>query len=138
MLMSISITDLAADVGVASGTLRFYERAGLVSPSGRSKAGYRMFDESASERVRFIKSAQRAGLRLREIRELLQVRDEGVCYCGHTVDLLARRIEELDAEVASLTALRTELVVMMEQNEECRAAGPMAWPCGPGQIENAR
>jgi DNA-binding transcriptional MerR regulator len=136
--MAISITDLAAEVGVASGTLRFYERAGLVSPSGRSKAGYRLFDESVAERVRFIKDAQHAGLRLREIRELLQVRDEGACYCGHTVDLVARRIDELDAEMARLATLRAELVVMLEQNEECRAAGPMAWPCGPGEIESAQ
>ncbi len=123
---------------MASGTLRFYERAGLVLPSGRSKAGYRLFDASAADRVRFIKNAQGAGLRLREIRELLQVRDQGACYCGHTVDLVGRRIEEIDAELAHLRMLRAELVVMLEQSEECRAAGPMAWPCGPEQIENAR
>jgi DNA-binding transcriptional MerR regulator len=133
--MSISITKLAADVGVASGTLRFYERSGLLSPSGRSTAGYRLFDESVSERVRFIKDSQRAGLRLREIRELLHVRDEGACSCGHTIELVARRIEELDTEIARLATLRAELVVMQEQNEECRAAGPGAWPCEPRPVE---
>jgi DNA-binding transcriptional MerR regulator len=123
--MALSITDLATEARVASGTLRFYERAGLISPSGRTPAGYRLFEETAAGRVKFIKDAQRTGLRLREIKELLQVMDQGACSCGHTVDLVARRIGEVDAEVARLASLRAELVAMLERNEECLAT----WPC---------
>jgi DNA-binding transcriptional MerR regulator len=53
-----------------------------------------IYEDSVADRVRFIKGAQRSGLRLQEIAELLKVMDEGNCPCGHTADLDERRIVE--------------------------------------------
>ena len=74
--------------------------------------------------MRFIKGAQRLGLRLREIAELLQVRDRGGCPCGHTQALVERRV----AELVRLAGLRADLARLAAG---C-AAGPRAdgvWPC---------
>src|SRR4029453_262512 len=57
----------------------YYERVGLLPPPARSAAGYRLYDQDAVARLRLIKGAQGAGLRLREIGELLQVADQGLC-----------------------------------------------------------
>jgi hypothetical protein len=71
--------------------------------------------EGAVDRLRFVKGAQRVGLRLREIVELLEVVDRGQCPCGHTETLLRERLAAVDAELARLAALRSELARLLAQ-----------------------
>lgn len=66
--------------------------------------------DGPADLVRFIKSAQRSGLRLRDIDELLVIMDAGNCPCGHTADLVEKRLAEVDAEITRLEALRSSLV----------------------------
>jgi DNA-binding transcriptional MerR regulator len=82
--MALTVSTLADQAGLSADTVRYYERVGLLPPAARSPAGYRLYDQDAVGRLRLIKGAQRAGLRLREIGELLQVADRGQCPCGHT------------------------------------------------------
>ena len=108
-MATLTVAALAKRTGIPAATIRYYDRAGLLPPAARSPAGYRQYDEAAAERLRFIKGAQRLGLRLREVAELLAVRDRGACPCGHTQALLGRRLGEVDAEIARLVELRGEL-----------------------------
>ena len=94
------IAETAADAGVTPDTLRYYERVGLLGRPDRSPNGYRLYDEETTRRVLFIKGAQRMGLRLREIKELLETRDRGACPCGHTRTLVEQRIGEVESELA--------------------------------------
>ncbi len=94
--MTLKISDLAAEAGVSSDTIRFYERKGLLAPPERTSSGYRQFDPGVVRRVRFIKGAQALGLKLAEARELLEIQDKGACPCGHTRAMVERRISELD------------------------------------------
>ena len=57
----LRVAELAARAGVAASTVRFYERAGLLSPARRAQNGYRMFDESALEELAFIQRAKATG-----------------------------------------------------------------------------
>ncbi len=50
-----------------------------------------MYEEEAVQRLLFIKGVQRLGLRLREVRELLDIVDRGRCPCGHTETLVSRK-----------------------------------------------
>jgi DNA-binding transcriptional MerR regulator len=72
------------------------------------------------------------GLRLREIVELLAVRDTGTCPCEPAEELLRRRITEMDAELARLTALRADLARMAAALPagECPELPPGTW-CPP-------
>lgn len=72
------ISRLAERTGVPATTLRYYELEGLL-PADRSPAGYRLYDESAVERLGFITTAKRLGLPLAEIAELLHVWETGAC-----------------------------------------------------------
>lgn len=107
------VTDLAATAQVSGDTIRYYERVGLLPEPPRTASGYRTYGADAVDRLRFIQGAQRLGLRLREIGELLAVRDTGTCPCEPAEDLLARRLAEIDAEIARLTALRIEITRMV-------------------------
>jgi DNA-binding transcriptional MerR regulator len=129
--MALKVSDLASEAGVTPDTIRFYEREGLLTPPKRTASGYRQFEEPAVRRVRFIKGAQSLGLRLAEIRELLEIQDKGRCPCGHTKVLVERRIEQIDEEVAELRTLRNELDSLRDL--ECLTSDEVAagaWPCG--------
>ncbi len=78
--------------------------------------------------------AQRLGLTLTDIRDLLAVRDTGTCPCEPAEDLLRRRLADVDAQIARLTALRTEMVNMIERlpSAECPPPNPGTW-CPPDE-----
>ena len=128
----LRVAELAESVGLSADTVRYYERVGLLPPPARTPAGYRVYDDSAADRLRFIQGAQRLGLRLRDIAELLAVRDTGVCACEPAEQLLRRRLADLDAEMARLAALRAQMVAMVEAlpGEVCPPPTPGAW-CAP-------
>lgn len=127
--MKRRISDAAAEAGVSADTLRYYERVGLLGPSERTAAGYRRYDDSAAQRVRFIKGAQRMGLRLMDIRDLLEIRDRGACPCGHTRSLLEQRLDQVDDELRRLEGLRHELVDMLDGLAGCPEPPAGTWWC---------
>jgi DNA-binding transcriptional MerR regulator len=125
----LTVSGLAKRVGVGPDTIRYYEKAGLLPAPERSAADYRRYDESAVERLRFIQGAQRLGLRLREIKTLLEVRDTGQCPCEPAEQLLRGHIAEIDREMRRLRALRVELVAMADQlpGPDCPDPAPGTW-----------
>jgi DNA-binding transcriptional MerR regulator len=129
MSMAQTISVLADRLGVSTDTLRYYERLGLLHPAQRTPAGYRLYDEQSTERLRFIRGAQRMGLRLGDIKELLDVQDRGQCPCGHTKTLVQRRLAEVNAELGELSAVKRQLLDLKKRNEECMDATPGAWSC---------
>ena len=118
----LTVSKLAEEVGTSADTVRSYERIGLLPEPQRSPAGYRLYGDDAVDRLRFIKRAQRFGLRLETIGELLDVRRQGLCSCGHTRRFLEARVAELDDEMASLARLRDDISRMI-QELPARAAG---------------
>src|SRR5215470_1605388 len=129
----LRVGELAEAGGVAPDTVRYYERVGLLPPPRRTPAGYRAYDADAVDRLRFIQGAQRLGLRLRDIADLLAVRDTGVCPCEPAEQLLRRRLAELDAEMARLAALRAEMVAMADAlpSAACPPPAPGVSWCPP-------
>jgi DNA-binding transcriptional MerR regulator len=70
-----------------------------------------MYGEDAVERLAFISSAKLLGLVLEEIRDLLAVREEGVCASvrARMLPLVADRITETDSRIAELRAFVAHL-----------------------------
>lgn len=120
----LTVSKLAERVGTSTDTLRYYERIGLLPEPDRSPSGYRLYDDSTAELVGFIKRAQRFGLRLEEIRELVDVRERGMCPCGHTRVLLERRLADLDDEMTALDRLRGDITDMLDELRPGRRDGP--------------
>jgi DNA-binding transcriptional MerR regulator len=127
-MANLIVSKLAERVGLTPDTIRYYERAALLPEPERTPAGYRLYGEETADRLRFIKGAQRLGLRLREIRELFDVLDRGLCPCGHTEALLRARIGEIDDEIEQLEDLKRRLLRVVEHfpAEQCDGGG---WPC---------
>ena len=128
----LTISGLAAEAGLRPDTVRYYERVGLMPTPARTTGDHRRYDGLAVDRLRFIRGAQRLGLRLADIRNLLAVRDTGECPCAPAEPLLRARIAEIDAELDRLARLRADLVAMAEQlpSATCPDPVPGTW-CPP-------
>jgi DNA-binding transcriptional MerR regulator len=125
------ISQLAERCGVPATTLRFYEDAGLLSAE-RTPAGYRLYGEDAIERLGFISSAKLLGLALEEIRELLDVREEGVCASvrARMVPLVAGRIAETEGRIAELLAFSAHLAAVHGELSSPAPEGECGPDCG--------
>lgn len=127
------MSKLASQVGTSSDTLRYYERIGLLPEPARSSGGYRLYDDGAVERVRFIKRAQRFGLCLEEIGELLSIRERGMCPCGRTRRMLEAKVTELTEEMEGLRRLRDDIQHMID--DRLPEADAESWQCGSSLIQ---
>ena len=104
-----TIGDVAERAGVATSALRFYEDHGLIS-SERNAAGHRRYHADVLRRVAFIRTAQRVGLTLEEIREALASLPDGRTPTARDWDRLAASWRpRLDEQIAVLTRLRDNL-----------------------------
>ncbi len=117
-----TIGQLASAAGVGVETVRYYQRRGLLEEPTRGN-GYRRYDASHLERLRFIKRAQELGFTLAEIAELLALRlDPGKT----AADVKARaeaKITEVEGKLRDLEQIRHALVHLAGR---CRGGkGPM-------------
>ncbi len=69
----LRIKEVAAETGLTTRAIRYYEEIGLLEPAARSDGDYRLYDASDLERLRFIKSLRDdAGFSLAQIGQLLE------------------------------------------------------------------
>ncbi|MFF7209488.1 MerR family transcriptional regulator [Streptomyces sp. NPDC008238] len=66
-----SIGDLARRTGLTVKTIRFYSDRGIVTPAGRSPAGYRRYDGAALARLELVRTLRDLGLDLATIRRVV-------------------------------------------------------------------
>ena len=71
MRPTLTIGQLAKTTGMAAKTIRYYEEIGLIPAPARAASGYRQYDDSAVERVRFIRRARSLRLPLRRLAALV-------------------------------------------------------------------
>ncbi|MBF2004539.1 heavy metal-responsive transcriptional regulator [Chlorogloeopsis fritschii PCC 9212] len=100
---------VAKESGVPIKTIRYYEELGLLKASGRTEGGFRLFHSDVLARLNFIKRAQSLGLSLSEIKEFLNVHDEGELPCDHIKIKLQEKLVDIDRQIQQLLILKQEL-----------------------------
>lgn len=108
----MKIGELAERVGVNPKTIRYYEGIGVLPEPARTASGYRAYDEADLDRLVFVKTAQRLGITLDEVREILAFRDRGDQPCGYVRNVLRRERAHIDQRIAELQGLRSELAAL--------------------------
>src|SRR6476620_3486444 len=69
----LRITEVAAETGLTTRAIRYYEEVGLLEPAARSEGDYRLYDASVLDRLRFIRNLRDdAGFSLAQIGQLLE------------------------------------------------------------------
>lgn len=102
--MLIQVGELAKRAGITVRTLHHYEQTGLLLPSARSAAGYRLYNLADVQRLHMIQALAKAGLELAEIRDFLEQRSLSLA------ELLDGQITLLDKQLRSIHTLRNRLV----------------------------
>lgn len=136
----LTVGQIAREAQVDAWTVRFYEKEGLLPKAKRSASGYRLYDLELAERIRFVKKAQHLGLRLTEIREILELSDRGSCPCGHVRQVLKSKLAELARKISDLNAVRSRIRVALSQSRRSavRPTGKALCPTIMGRTQHKK
>ena len=116
----MTIGQAAKAAGVAATTLRYYEREGLLTPTSRSGAGYRLYEADVAERLQFIRSAKAVGFSLEDIRLLLELQtDNRKSRQSKVQTVLEARFKEVDQKLKDLRRVRAALGTALDR---CRSS----------------
>ncbi len=133
----LRIQEVAAEVGLTTRSIRYYEEIGLLQPAARSEGAYRLYDASDIERLAFIRDLRDvAGFSLSEIGQLLEddaARARERAAYRATDDpaerkrLLGESIARLDRQVVTLGSKieRLEAMAVEAQGKRDRLAAKL-------------
>jgi len=100
------IGEVVDKVGISADTLRYYEKIKLLPAIGRTASGIRVYDDKDISRLRFIRRAQKMRFRLREIAELLKMREDPQHARDEVRLLTGRKLAEVEEHLDDLQYLR--------------------------------
>ncbi|MGC7099245.1 MerR family transcriptional regulator [Amycolatopsis lurida] len=108
---AFTIGELARRTGLPVKTIRFYSDEGLLPPTGRTHAGYRLYDAHAMARLELVKTLRELGLGLPEVERAL---------AGQTsvAELAAVHVDALDEQIRRLRLRRSVLRAVAKRGSE--------------------
>jgi DNA-binding transcriptional MerR regulator len=108
----LTVSRLAQRCGLSRSTLLYYESIGLLQPSARSATGYRRYGDKDLGRLRQICAYRDAGLKLGDIRALLERPEDDAS------SVLKRRLLEIDAEVETLRNHQRAILKLLQKFDQ--------------------
>jgi DNA-binding transcriptional MerR regulator len=112
--MPLTVTGLARACGLSRTAVLYYESLGLLKPARRTAGNYRAYGEKELERLKRICVYRGAGLKLADIRSIL---DEPR---GHAAGVLKRRLLELGGEIERLRDHQRAIARLLNQTDRLR------------------
>ena len=112
--MTLSPRELAASAGISTDTLRHYERSGILPKPARTRAGYRRYPANAVGRVAMVRRALAIGFSIKELAKVLREKEQGGAPCRKVRAIVGERLSRIDAELAALQTLKTDLTALLE------------------------
>ena len=112
---SYRIGEATEKVGISADTLRYYEKIKLLPAISRTDSGIRIYDDSDLSRLRFIKRAQKMRFSLKEIGDLLNMREDPQRARVDVRILTQSKLTEVEAYLGELQFLRNELRLLVNQ-----------------------
>jgi MerR family transcriptional regulator, thiopeptide resistance regulator len=108
-MKTLFISSLARSFGLSRSTLLYYDRLGLLRPSGRTGAGYRCYTEKDRRRLQRLCLLREAGLTLKDIRTVLSSGGKPGAR------LLEQRLRAIGADVLGLKNQQRLLAGMLRR-----------------------
>ena len=124
---TLQIGDLAKAAGKTVRAIHHYEELGLLKPDARSKGRFRLYDEGAVARVRWIGKLCDLGMSLPEIQKVLEVWEtahvpaEGMAGVR---SVYRARLEATRTQIELLRGLEKELVASIAYLDTCDSCSP--------------
>ena len=111
----MQISKLAKLSNLNTHTLRYYEKAGLLKPSGRSDSNYRIYSEDDLTTAKFIKRSKACGFSLSEISALLAIKnDKSQHVCAEAKLITETKINDVAEQIIQLKQMRSTLEKLAE------------------------
>lgn len=114
---TMHIGTVAERTGLSLRTLRHWDEVGLVTPSGRTDGGFRLYTESDVERILLVRRMKPLGFSLDEMADLLDVTDRLAAGQTTGADGAVLR-DRLDQFVATARDRRAELARKLDMADE--------------------
>jgi DNA-binding transcriptional MerR regulator len=108
------IGDIAKKFGLNPRTIRYYEMIGILPKARRTESDYRIYTNETIGRLEFILKAKTLGLKLGEIKEIINLYEKGEIPCECTKDILRNKIKEIEEKITNLTELKTRLTNLLK------------------------
>jgi DNA-binding transcriptional MerR regulator len=102
------IGELSKKIGIPAHTIRYYEELGLINPS-RSESSYRVYIQEDEGRLLFIRQAKQYGFTLKDIKQILSLKDSGKTPCPQVAKILARNLADIDKRIMEMQCFRQQL-----------------------------
>ncbi len=107
-MKTYTISKIARLFGLSRSALLYYDRIGLLSPSRRTPAGYRVYTDEDVKRLERISILRRTSLSIEDIKTILRSEDTP---CA---DLLEKRLKEIGEDILALRAKQELLSTMLK------------------------
>lgn len=104
-----TVSRLAREAGTTADAVRHYTEIGLLAPQRDRGNNYRTYGERDLKRLCFIRTSRELGFSLDDIRLILADADRGASPCPQVRELYARRLHEVEAEIARLDLQRDRM-----------------------------
>jgi len=119
--MLFKVGELAKRAGITVRTLHHYESVGLLIPSARSSAGYRLYNREDISRLHAIQALTRLGMSLNAVRDCLEDSRPSLS------DIIDAQLDMLDTQLRQMTTLRQRLVVLQKTIRAGAEPGLSEW-----------
>lgn len=130
----LQVGDLARASGKTVRAIHHYEEVGLLKPHARSKGRYRLYDQAALTRLRWIGKLHDLGMSLAQIQQMVQVWEDSPSApgaMGKIRSIYLQKLEETRAQIAHLAALERELDASIHYLDTCDTR------CDPAELVRA-
>lgn len=106
------IGELAKRAGCDAGTIRYYEREGLLQKPYRTASGYRQYSEAHLVQLNFVRHCRTLGMTLMEIKLLQSLQADPQAPCGEISAMIDRHIGTIQQRIDSLHILEKQLAAL--------------------------
>ena len=130
----LQVGDIAKVSGKTVRAIHHYEEVGLLQPHARSKGRYRLYDQAAVNRVRWIGKLHDLGLSLSQIQEIVRTWEAAPSAPDAMSRMRAvyqQKLEETRAQIAHLASLERELEASIRYLDDCDTV------CDPAELVRA-
>jgi MerR family Zn(II)-responsive transcriptional regulator of zntA len=116
------VGDIAKRAGVSPRTVRYYEELGLLTSSGRSRGGFRLYTQKDLDRLRAIEGLKLLGVPLASIQEIFRLRCEsptGADSAPALTGWLTAQMARLDILLDTYQAMKKDMQRTLTILESC-------------------
>jgi MerR family copper efflux transcriptional regulator len=111
----MNIGEAAAESGLTSKTIRYYEDIGLIDAPRRTEGGYRDYDRRDVHVLRFLRRARSLGFTVEECRDLLALYADRDRASADVKAIVRKRVDVIDRKFLELQSLRAALADLAER-----------------------